>query len=151
LRGGAPDGIDLDTNIQFSQFSDGTYDLSTLLPVSSLPPIGDFNGDGTGDLVLHRINSKANLEFEGYLINNNQVSAANILGEVGTDWKVAGFGDFDGDRTTDMVLSRTNQKGNLEFEGYIINKNRISTASVLGEVGIEWQVAGFADLNGDGT
>src|SRR5207248_2227265 len=126
---------------QFFQFSDGAYALSTLLPANPVPPIGDFNGDGTEDMVLHRINPKANLEFEGYLINNNQVNAANILGEVGSDWKVAGFGDFNGDKTDDMVLSRTNQKGNLEFEGYLINNNRISTANVLGEVGTDWKVA----------
>jgi hypothetical protein len=116
-----------------------------------VPAIGDFNGDGSADMVLHRVNQKGNLEFEGYLINNNHVVSANVLGEVGFDWKVAGFGTLNGDNTDDMVLTRINQKANREFEGYLINNDHVVSASLLGEVGNEWAVAGLGDLNGDHT
>jgi hypothetical protein len=115
-----------------------------------VPAIGDFNGDGSADMILHRVNQKGNLEFEGYLINNNHVVSANVLGEVGFDWKVAGFGTLNGDNTDDMVLTRINQKANREFEGYLINNDHVVSANLLGEAGNDWKVAGFTDLNGDG-
>src|SRR5205085_6939076 len=78
-------------------------------------------------------------------------TTAKSAAEVGTDWKVAGTGDFNGDGTTDMVLNHTNAKGNLELEGYLISNNHITSANLLGEVGAEWKFAGVGDFNGDGT
>jgi hypothetical protein len=63
--------------------------------------LGDFNRDGTSDMILR---NSASGQFEVYDINNNQISFATSLGAVGLDWQVAGFGDFDGDGATDMML-----------------------------------------------
>jgi serralysin len=60
------------------------------------------------------------------------------------EWQVAGFGDFNGDGATDMLLRNTNTGA---FEVYDINNRQLTSASGLGQVGNEWQVAGF----GDGT
>jgi hypothetical protein len=67
---------------------------------------------------------------------------------VGLDWQVGGFGDFDGDGTTDMMLRNSNTG---QFEVYNIRNNAISSAEPLGTVGTDWFVGGFADFNGDGT
>jgi hypothetical protein len=95
-------------------------------------------------MVLSHTNAKGNLELEGYLISNNHITSANLLGEVGAEWKFAGVGDFNGDGTDDLVLSRMNAKGNREFEGYVVSNNRVAFANVLGEVGADWQLGGFA-------
>jgi hypothetical protein len=42
--------------------------------------------------------------FEVNDIFNDQITSANSLGVVGLDWKLAGFGDFNGDGSTDMML-----------------------------------------------
>jgi hypothetical protein len=62
---------------------------------------GDFNGDGTTDMVLRNSSTGA---FEVYDISNNAITSASNLGTVGLTWQVAGFGNFNGDATTDMVL-----------------------------------------------
>ena len=64
------------------------------------------------------------------------------------DWQVAGFGDFNGDATTDMML-RNSSTG--AFEVYGIANNNITSAANLGAVGLDWQVAGFGPMNGAGT
>jgi hypothetical protein len=83
-----------------------------------------------------------------YDINNNRITGASQIGQVGLEWKVAGFGDFNGDGTTDMMLRNINTGG---FEVYDINNGHVTSANSLGAVGNEYQVAGFGDFNGDGT
>jgi probable HAF family extracellular repeat protein len=106
---------------------------------------GDFNGDGTTDMLL-RNSSTGHFEF--YDIVNNQIASAAPLGTVGLDWKVAGFGDFNGDGTTDMMLRNVNTG---VFELYDVNNNMVTSASTVGQVGNEWQVAGFGPIHGPGT
>jgi hypothetical protein len=52
-----------------------------------------------------------------------------------------------GSDMTDMLLR--NSTG--AFEVYDISNNNITNAASLGTVGLNWQVAGFADFNGDGV
>ena len=56
---------------------------------------------------------------------------------------MAGLGDFDGPTPTDMVLRDSN---NGNFEVYDISNNNITAAAALGQVGLEWMVAGFGDF-----
>jgi hypothetical protein len=70
------------------------------------------------------------------------------MGAVGLDWQVAGFGDFNGDGISDMVLRNS---GSGVFEVYGISHKAITSAAFLGTVGLDWQVAGFGDFDGDGT
>ena len=46
-----------------------------------------------------------------------------------------------------MLLRNTNTGA---FEVYDISNNNITNAAALGTVGLNWQVAGFADFNQDG-
>ena len=86
--------------------------------------------------------------FEVYDIVNNAITSASNLGTVGLTWQVAGFGDFNGDATTDMVL-RNSSTG--AFEVYDIVNNSITSAANLGMVGLDWQVAGFGPMHGPNT
>jgi hypothetical protein len=106
---------------------------------------GDFNGDGTSDMMLRNAISGA---FELYDINNNAITAAFHVGTVGQDWLVAGFDNFGSNPgQTDMLL-RNALTG--EFEVYDIRNNAITSASSLGTVGIDWLVAGFGPISATG-
>jgi phage FluMu protein gp41 len=81
-------------------------------------------------------------------IVNNQITSASNMGTVGLNFQVAGFGDFNGDSSTDMIL-RNSKTG--QFEVYDIRNNAITSASDMGTVGLEWQVAGFGPFHGPGA
>jgi len=55
----------------------------------------------TADMILRH---DADGPYEIYDIGNNAFLAANFLGQVGTDFQVAGLGRFFGSDTTDMLL-----------------------------------------------
>jgi hypothetical protein len=46
------------------------------------------------------------LAGEVYDIANNNVTNAAFLGAVGLNWQLAGFGDFNHDSMTDMMLRK---------------------------------------------
>src|SRR5207245_1418401 len=87
-------------------------------------------------------------QFDVYDISNNNITNATSLGTVGLDFQLAGFGDFNRDGATDMILRNSNTG---QFELYNIRNNAITSASNLGTVGLNFQVAGFGDFNADGT
>ena len=49
---------------------------------------GPINGAGTSDMLMRNVNTGA---FEVYDIGNNQLTAAASMGQVGTEWQVAGI------------------------------------------------------------
>src|SRR5262249_16808033 len=90
-------------------------------------------------------------QFEVYNIRNNAISSAEPLGTVGTDWFVGGFGDFNGDGTTDMMLLNAPLTGApTRYELYDISNNAVAGAHAIGPVGQEWAVAGFGPISGVG-
>jgi hypothetical protein len=86
--------------------------------------------------------------FQVYDISNNAITSSSSLGAVGLSWQVAGFGDFNGDATTDMMLRDASTGA---FEVYGIVNNSITSAANFGAVGLDWQVAGFGPIHGAGT
>src|SRR6516225_2254588 len=100
------------------------------------PPLGT-----TADMILRH---GADGAYEIYDIGNNSLLAAYHLGQVGTDWQVAGVGGFFGSDTTDMLLR--NSTG--AFEVYDISNNNITNAAFLGAVGVDWQAMGFGNFSG---
>jgi hypothetical protein len=63
------------------------------------------------------------------------------LGTVGVDWQFAGVAPVHGAGTSDLVLRNVNSGA---FEVYDIANNQITGAASLGQVGLEWQLGGFA-------
>jgi hypothetical protein len=116
----------------------------------------------TADLILRH---DADGQYEIYNIGNNSILAGYLLGQVGTDYQVAGLGAFNGSgqsgaissasvvsmsaaSTSDMML-RSSTTGS--FWIYNISANNIVGAASLGAVGLNWQMAGLGDFNHDGT
>jgi hypothetical protein len=100
-------------------------------------------------------------KYEIYDIGGNSLLAAWSLGQVGTDWTVAGLGGFNGSDTSDMLLrSSWSYRPDRLFPGmprsggfqiYDINSNRITGPAFLGTVGLDWQVLGFGNFCSRGT
>jgi glucose/arabinose dehydrogenase len=127
-------------NLYIVDFGGGNIFRLTPTVFSAPPPAGT-----TADMILRR---GADGLDETYDIGNNSVLAAYQLGQVGTEWTVAGLGSFSGNDTTDMILRDRN---NGAFEVYDISNNKITGAGTLGQVGLEYQVAGFGNFNGPGA
>jgi hypothetical protein len=147
----------LNNNLTIEDPLDESYDPGTLQSLTNLdleqlnvlgfgsnvanpaPPAGT-----TADMILRRTDGS----YEIYNIGNSAILAAFSLAHtIGSDFQVAGVGNFSGADQSDMILR--NSAGTFEF--YDIKANNIASAVSLGQVGVEWQVAGFGGLNGDGT
>ena len=106
---------------------------------------GDFNGDGTSDVLLQ--------DGNGYLVdwslNNGVVSASYGIGNATTyGYNVVGTGDFNGDGTTDILL----QDGNGYLVDWSLNNGVVSSSYGIGNpTTYGFNVVGTGDFNGDGT
>ena len=109
--------------------------------------VGDFNHDGTDDILL--FNQTSGDVFVDY-INKGQISSYSVVGTANpTIWTVAGVGDFNGDGTSDILLY--NRFSGDVFVDYM-NQGTIGSYSVVGKADPSiWKVAGVGDYNGDGT
>jgi VCBS repeat-containing protein len=107
--------------------------------------VGDFNGDGTAD-VLWRNPTTGRVD-EWRMQNDNWAGSVD-LGARGTSQQVAGIGDFNGDGTDD-VLWRDSATGRLDL--WIMANGQWSKSVDLGAHGTDWKVLGVGDFNGDGT
>jgi fibronectin-binding autotransporter adhesin len=98
----------------------------------------------TADMILRHGSDGV---YEIYDLGNNSMLAGYQLGQVGTDWQVAGLGGFYASDTTDMLLRNSNTGG---FEVYDVSNNNITNAAFLGAVGLNWQVTGFGNFSSFG-
>ena len=62
---------------------------------------------------------------------------------------MVGFGAFSGNANETDMMMRNVTTGT--FELYNIRNNAIASANAIGNVGVEWQVAGFGPFNGAGS
>jgi hypothetical protein len=123
-----------------------TVSMGKVGPEWSVAGFGNFSGNpGETDMLMRNSSSG---KFEVYDISNNTITNAAPMGQVEAPWVVAGFGDFSGHagETGDMLM-RNGSTG--QFEVYDITNNTITFAAGMGQVGLEWTVAGFGDFSGN--
>jgi hypothetical protein len=87
---------------------------------------GDFNGDGTTDLLL-RNDLTGGLQV--YNIKDDKIVGTAFLGTIGTDWIYAGVGSIANDSSQNLLL-RSTTSGDLE--SYTIKNNAIVDAVMAG-------------------
>ena len=130
----------------------GGHTQFTLGPVGQdtvIDAVGDFNGDGTSDILVHSDNGAVRT-LSVLEINNAQVQGATTLGGIGTAVQIDGAGDFNGDGTADILLHQI-VNGSENFTILTMNNGLVQSATSLGGVGSDFQVDGIGDFNGDGT
>jgi hypothetical protein len=112
---------------------------------------GDFSSNpGETDMLMQNSNTGA---FEVFDISNNKITSASSIGELTPTlgYQVAGLGDFSSNPgETDMLL-RNSSTG--VFAVLDISNNAFTPtptiANTIGQVGLEWTVAGFGDFSGN--
>ena len=106
--------------------------------------LGDFSGTDTSDMLTRDSNNGV---FEVYDIRNNQITSAAPIGQVGHGMVGGGLWRFFDTRQRDRHADAQQQHtGN--FEVYDISNNTITFAAPMGQVGMEWTIAGFGDFSG---
>ena len=110
---------------------------------------GDFNGDGTSDILLHR-DSGTTRTFEVLSMNNYTVQSAPIVQVTGIDWVADGTGDFNHDGTSDILEHRI-VGGTMNVQVVTLNNNVVQSVSPIANLGADWQIDGVGDFNHDGT
>ncbi|MEM7426353.1 MAG: FG-GAP-like repeat-containing protein [Pseudomonadota bacterium] len=110
---------------------------------SAFTPSGDYNGDGTEDILWFNPYSLRIGQWE----MNDGNSSWKQIGTGGAGWEIAGVGDFDVDGTDDLLWfnPQTLRVGQWEMS------NGSSTWKHIGTGGAGWEIAGIGDFDGDGT
>ncbi|MBV8567043.1 MAG: type I secretion C-terminal target domain-containing protein [Methylobacteriaceae bacterium] len=104
---------------------------------------GDFNGDGTSDILWRNDNG----DLGTWELSNGQKSSGTDLGVVPLSWHVVGVGDFNHDGTSDILW----RNDNGDVGTWEITNGLKSGGTDLGVVPMNWHVAGVGDFNHDGT
>src|ERR1043166_8863489 len=121
----------------------GTPDLGVHPLPYQVAGVGDFNGNGTDDVLWYNPNNGAT---EEWVMANGQWSQTIGLGSHGA--QVAGVGDFN-HAGTDDVLWRNPATGALDE--WVMHNGQWAGSIGLGNHGTDWQGAGVGDFNADGT
>ena len=102
--------------------------------------MGDFNGDGKGDILWR--DTSGNLKI--WFMNGFSVSEVPIT-NVPTIWSVAGVGDFNGDGYSDILFHDT--QGDVAM--WEMNGATIKQGVGLGNIPTNWSIVGTGDFNAD--
>jgi hypothetical protein len=121
----------------------GSPDLGTRPGPFQVAGIGDFNHDGTDDVLWY---DPTTGHVDEWRMLNGQWNGSIDLGTHGG--APAGIGDFNGDGTDD-VLWRNPTTGAVDE--WRMQNGQWNGSVNLGEHGTDWTVAGIGDFNGDGT
>ena len=113
------------------------------IPACRSPGVGDFNGDGTADILLRDPTTGGDRR-----LRHAQRAADLGSGRLGRpNWQVAGVGDFNGDGTDD-ILFRDPTTGAI---GMFAMHDNVPAWVSIGQADPSFQIAGVGDFNGDGT
>jgi Ca2+-binding RTX toxin-like protein len=106
---------------------------------------GDFNYDGTSDLVLK---NAVTGQFYVWTVTNGVQTGGFNLGTIGTNWNIVSTGDFNADGNHDL-LWRDSSNGHLYV--WTFNASGVQTGGTsLGVIGTDWTAGKSGDFDGDG-
>lgn len=119
-------------------------------PAWTIAGTGDFNGDGTTDILLH--NATADQIVAWHMDGNGGIQSESVVGRgIGdSQWEIVGTADFNGDGDTDILLRHGLVGQNIlwEMDGTAI----INETSFGRDVpDSQWRIEGARDVDSNGT
>jgi hypothetical protein len=134
------------SSLPFTEGAIANY-ASVLVPIWAITDSGDFNGDGTDDLLLTSLSQ----EYGAWTLSGGSVSAFTAFPYIdpASGWFIVGVADLDGNNTDDILLA--NIDGSTA--GWIVSDGAV-VAFAPGPFippTSGWEAIGFADFNGDNT
>lgn len=106
---------------------------------------GDFNGDGKGDILWRNTETKNTWAF---LMDGDKIAGYSPLLRVANpDFRIIATGNVDGDEDDDVIWINTYRAVFV----WLLNDAKMESVYRLTVLHENWVVAGFADLDGDGT
>ena len=118
----------------------GGTTLSNSLPGWAVVGTGDFNADGTSDVLLQSGGSIVNWQLK-----NGTIQAGFVVTTGAAGWTVKGTGDVNNDGTYDIVL----QNGGTVVD-WRMNNGVFSAGTVISTGAAGWNVVGVGDFNNNG-
>jgi glycosyl hydrolase family 113/VCBS repeat protein/FG-GAP repeat protein len=117
-----------------------TTDLGVVPTSWNVINTGDFNGDGTSDILWHNSNGNTSI----WLMTSNgtqiQVLSTTGLGGVPTSWNIAATGDFNGDGKSDILWRNSNGDTSIWFMTVSGTHMQVLSTSDLGGVPTSWLI-----------
>jgi len=105
---------------------------------------GDLNADGYGDIAVQ---NSATGALAVWQMNNGTIPpSGTALPNPGPSWQLKATGDFNGDKTSDLLWQNVNGSAAI----WEMNGSSIITAAVLPNPGPSWHAITTGDFNGDG-
>jgi hypothetical protein len=127
----------------------GTSSLGSVGADWKVAGAGDFDGDSDGDILIHRDIDAASRTFLIERMGPSGVETAVTVGTIGSEWAVAGTGDFNADRDADVLLYK--DVGVTRSFLILDMQNNAARAGLdAGAVGNDWVVDGTGDVDRDG-
>ena len=134
---------DANTGTVVAWFMNGAAVASTA-SFGAVPGTWTILGDADGTILWR--DSAGDIALWG--VQNGQVTSANGLGTVTSNFVVQGVGDFNGDGFLDILWRDTNT-GTLSI--WFTNGTQVTSAASVGTLPSNWNVAQIGDYNGDGN
>jgi hypothetical protein len=158
------DGSDQLFNIESAQFADQTISLSgppTPQPshphwmastdIGTHPPgyqisgIGDFNNEGTSDVLWFNPTTR---DTDIWSLNNGKWAASSTIGLHPAGYQISGIGDFNKDGTSDVLWYNPMTR---DTDIWLLNNGKWAASSTIGLHPAGYDIAGIGDFNNDGT
>ncbi len=121
----------------------------------SVGGIGDFDGDGTADILRRRTDgSLSEWTMNGTTISASQAPTMNGAAVTpGASWSIAGIGDFDGDGNADVLWCGADGSVTvwLMNGASITSGNAVTFNGAAVTVDASWHVVEVGDFDGDGN
>ncbi|HEY0141501.1 MAG TPA: FG-GAP-like repeat-containing protein [Thermoanaerobaculia bacterium] len=110
----------------------------------SVAGIGDFNSDGTADLLWRSPSTNA---VAVALLNANGTLLSSVSHGLAAEWVIQGVGDFSGDGKADILWRNSSTYAAVVWR---MNGTAIYEGATIAVPGPQWTINGVGDFNGDG-
>ncbi|MBI1981447.1 MAG: VCBS repeat-containing protein [Methylocystis sp.] len=152
LRQDRHSGRDGNGNTVVSLVNGGAISSSVLivtLPAPwSLVGVGDFNNDGSADILWSNLSTGDTVISLMNAGGTAIASSAFVVNLPPAAWSVAGVGDFNGDARSDILWR--NSSGDTVVSLTSASGAAIASSTFLTRLGAPWSVAALGDFNADG-